>query len=119
MLSDAEAQAALEAHEWIYAKTLAKNPHEYTLRREWEDDALFDEVAHHIKGNGYQYKFYGQWYTQWDAGEYFYWTDKPPHPSTVLINRKRLGGYSPEQVAEIAEKRRQRDERRKRERGSR
>ena len=94
-----ELRDLIEQHEWIYAKTMPENPHEYTLRQEWADDALFDAIVLHIRQHGYTARFHGRRYTQLDVGDYFYWTMDAPVEQTILINRKRTDGYSPEQVA--------------------
>jgi len=107
-LTDEECQQALEAHEWVYAKTMPRNPHEYTLRKAWQDDAMFDAVVMHIRELGYQVVFGRKPYTQLDAGDFFYWTMGSPLDETILINRKRLGGYSADQVEEMKQRRRSR-----------
>ena len=73
---------------WVYAKTMPRNPHEYTLRREWRNDPLFDEIVIHIREHGYVQYFAGRPYTLLDVGECFYWTMGGPVHETILINRK-------------------------------
>lgn len=105
-MTDDELQAVLERSDWIYAGTMPDNPHEYALRREWADDALFDAAVMHIRENGYEAVFEGRAYTQIDLGEYFYWTMGAPLHETILINRKRIGGYSRQQIRDMSQKRR-------------
>jgi len=78
---------ALLAHRWIFARTMSENPHEYTLRREWEDDA-FVRVVRYIREHGYRAVFKGRAYMQLDVNEHFYWTMGAPLDQTILINRK-------------------------------
>lgn len=81
--------ALLEAHDWIFAKTMPDNPHEYTLRKRWEDQAAFDRAVLGIRLLGYQTKFRGRSYTQLDVNDHYYWTMGAPVPATILINRKK------------------------------
>ena len=81
----------LEASEWRFAKTMPENPHWYTLRKTWTDDAAFVEVVEFIRKYGYK----EVWppgsrnrYTVMDIGGYHYWTMGSPIPKTILINRK-------------------------------
>ena len=78
----------LAAQQWIFAKTMPENPHEYTLRREWASDADFVRAVLFIREHGYQNLFEGRWYTQLDVGEHTYWTMGAPVEETILINRK-------------------------------
>ncbi len=79
----------LEDHDWIFAKTMPDNPHEYTLRKRWADQADFDFAVQAIRDLGYRAKFKGRYYTQLDVNDHYYWTMGAPLPSTILINRKK------------------------------
>lgn len=87
--------ALLAAAEWIFAKTMPQNPHEYTLRRDWDDDD-FVFVVEYIRKHGYPGSFGGRTYIYLDAGDHFHWTMGAPinnadgTPCTILINRKPL-----------------------------
>ena len=78
----------LEAHDWIFAKTMPDNPHEYTLRKRWSDQEAFDYAVTGIRNLGYKAKFNGRTYIQLDVNDHYYWTMGAPLPSTILINRK-------------------------------
>lgn len=78
----------LESKNWIFAKTMPENPHWYTLRKEWEDNRLFDAVVRFIRDYGYQEKFKRSWYTMMNFNGYKYWTMGAPINQTILINRK-------------------------------
>ncbi len=106
ILTVEEVAEAFAGHRWIYAKTMPDNPHEYTLRREWADDVFFDAVVTAIRRLGYVTTYRGRQYTQLDMGEHFYWTMGHPISETILINRKRLAGYTSEQLAALREGRR-------------
>lgn len=86
----------LNQQQWIFAKTMAHNPHWYTLRRKWAVDADFARTVAELRAHGYKSKFQNTWYTQVDVNDHFYWTMGGPvnHPNgcaaTILINRKPL-----------------------------
>ncbi len=104
LLTNEELQTVLEQSEWIYANTMPHNPHEYTLREEWSDNALFDTAVTHIREHGYRAVFRGKAYVQLNLGEYVYWTMGAALHETILINRKRIGGYSQQQIRDMAQK---------------
>lgn len=86
----------LHVHDWVFAKTMAHNPHHYTLRKHWVD-AEFIWVVGQIRLRGYRQRFGKSYYTQLDVNDHFYWTmgwpigtlDRPGS-STILINKKPL-----------------------------
>ncbi len=81
-------RTVLEAAGWVFAKTMPENPHWYTLRKTWSDDAAFVEVVEFIRRHGYREKFKGSRYTVMVIGGHKYWTMGWPIGGTVLINRK-------------------------------
>lgn len=88
--SDADFAEWVAARYWQAARSKT-NPHEYSLRR-WGDDRAFELAVLFIREHGYQSKYSGRVYTQFDARPYFYWSMGAPLSSTSLINRKRLPG---------------------------
>lgn len=86
----------LNQQQWIFAKTMAHNPHWYTLRRKWKVEADFPWTVAELRAHGYRSKFQKTWYTQVDVNDHFYWTmgAEINYPNgmahTVLINRKPL-----------------------------
>jgi hypothetical protein len=79
---------ALLSKRWIFAKTMPKNPHWYTLRREWNNDSLFDKVVIMMRKTGYTEYYYGKPYTMVNINGMKYWTMGDPMSETILINRK-------------------------------
>lgn len=73
---------------WIFAKTMLRNPHWYTLRKEWKDDAVFDKTVDTMRRVGYTERYKGKPYTMINLNGYRYWTMGAPIPTTILINRK-------------------------------
>ena len=92
----------LDEQEWVFARTMPKNPHHYTLRRKWARDEDFVWAVETIRRHGYRSKYGKSWYTQIDVNGHFYWTMGCPIgdlswgwprlqvAGTILINRKPL-----------------------------
>lgn len=74
--------------EWRFAKTMPENPHWYTLRKTWQDDADFVQAVQFIRHAGYRESYNNRWYTMLDINDMKYWTMGAPLDKTVLINRK-------------------------------
>jgi hypothetical protein len=80
----------LEKSEWVFAKTLPKNPHFYVLRKNFGDNDLFLKIVSHIRFYGKQEIYEGVLYRVFYYNGYRYWD----HPCDVLnedcnlINRK-------------------------------
>jgi GTP pyrophosphokinase len=71
-LPEALARFTDQTH-WTFAKTYARHwPHEYIVR-EKVDAALFDELAAHIDGHGYESRYYDQKRAYFDHGGHTYW----------------------------------------------
>lgn len=98
----------LSQQQWIFAKTMAHNPHWYTLRRKWKSDEDFQWTVAQLRAYGYRAKFANSWYTQVDVNDHFYWTMGAPinYPNgmayTVLINRKPLAALEGRVVPQYA-----------------
>ena len=93
MSREAVAAGLLDECCWIFAKTMPKNPHYYTLRRTWKDEDFVDTVFL-IREIGIKQVFRGKEYIIWNSNGYFYWTMGAPvnlngKPHTILINRKK------------------------------
>src|SRR5665647_923297 len=73
----------LAEQRWIFAKTMPENPHEYTLRKLWQDDAAFVRAVEYIRQFGYRTRFRGRPYTQLNVNEHFYWTMGAPVGETI------------------------------------
>ena len=93
--TETDIQALLEAHPWTFARTMPKNPHEYTLRKTWEHDQEFVQVVLYIRTHGkvewWPDAYSGRAYVYLDLGGWHYWTMGDPVAQTILINRKKLG----------------------------
>lgn len=93
MLTDEEyawITAQIAAHDWVFAKTLAHNPHFYTLREKWSRDDDFLEMVMMIRENGHQVYFGNKLYTVIDVDGWRYWSMGAPVHETILINRRVL-----------------------------
>lgn len=75
---------------------MPENPHWYTLRKTWADDAAFVEAVEWMRAYGYPEIFEGRKYTMYNLNGHKYWTMGAPiwykngNPCTILINRKPL-----------------------------
>lgn len=81
-------------HNWRFAKSMPKNPHWYTLRKDW-DDKEFVECVMFIRENGYKQKWFKQEYIYLNINGYKYWTmgapiNKNGKPHTILINKAKV-----------------------------
>lgn len=73
---------------YIYAKTMPKFPHEYTLKKHWLNQQLFVEIVEYIRNNGRQEYFFGKQLTYYYASDgNKYWSMGAPSVETTLINR--------------------------------
>lgn len=89
-LTHAQVERWLEERRWIFARSRPTNPHAYCLRRECEDEDLFERVVEHIREFGQPYPWWGTVYLQYVAWGFAYWTMGARPQETVLINRKPL-----------------------------
>ena len=58
---------AWESAEYRYARTLAHDPHYYTVRRDWRGEMPFDEVVRALRARSEARPYF-------DANGYQYWT---------------------------------------------
>lgn len=77
---------------WIFAKTMAANPHYYTLRKESVDEEFVRFVLL-IRKYGFRMKYGRSWYICLRVNDLYYWTmgcpiHNCPKTGTILINRK-------------------------------
>jgi len=87
-----EIEAFLTGAKFTFAKTMAKIPHSWIVRKDY-DDATFLEVMNFIKNNGYVEKFFGRPYIYYNVGPHKYWvaTDRSGFSDpTAIINRAKL-----------------------------
>lgn len=97
-LIDSRVKQNLLAADYRFAKTMPENPHWYTLRKEWDDDAAFCEAVQYIRDNGYTEIFKKSKYIMLNLNGFKYWTMGAPinkrdgSPCTILINRAKING---------------------------
>jgi hypothetical protein len=85
-----DVESLLLSSKYKFAKTMPKNPHEYTLIHDWVDVRAFRSVVEYIRQHGYKKTFYGREYTYLDIQGKTYWTMGSPITETILINRAEL-----------------------------
>lgn len=71
---------------FVFAKSMASIPHEYTLPK-WNDDTLFNKAISFIKENGSEERFYKKTYTYLRMGGKKYWVMPELYGNGELINR--------------------------------
>jgi hypothetical protein len=84
-----EVVALLTSHPWTFAKTMPEQPHEYTVRRDWDGD-LFRAVVGYIQANGVPHRYGRSTYRYLVIGEHKYWTMHGSPYAQILINRAKL-----------------------------
>ena len=69
----AKVKKLINAHQWRFAKTLRKNPHEYTLMKTWNNKNDFIEFVKYICDHSYEGRFYSYKQRYCNIGEFKYW----------------------------------------------
>lgn len=78
--------AALTSAPYKFASSMPKFPHEYTLRRNW-DDRKFSDCVRFVREHGYPSRFYGRNDTYLDINGMHHWDMNASVEATELINR--------------------------------
>jgi hypothetical protein len=78
----------IDNEKWTYAKTMPQWPHEYIVR-EQVDGNLFEQLARHIRANGYEGAFYQETFVYYEEDGMLYWTMGTPISEATIINRCR------------------------------
>jgi hypothetical protein len=73
---------------WTFAKTMPEWPHEYIVR-ERVDQKLFQQLAHQIRANGHEERFYQEKYIYFEEAGMLYWTMDVLISETTIVNRCR------------------------------
>jgi hypothetical protein len=94
ILSPEEIEAWMRRQQWIYAKTMPRHPHHYSLKR-LQDPRRFEDVVLTIWERGYDRKYLNRLWRSLAVGNLHYiWVHTEPGPGvgvpigqTVLVNR--------------------------------
>jgi hypothetical protein len=87
-------KSALLKQEYVVAKTMPNNPHQYCLRKKWIGDITFTETVNTMREYGYVEWFYNRQFMVYNVGELKYWTMGYPIEVTTLINRTTIEKYT-------------------------
>lgn len=87
--SEADFAQFVSRHTWTFARTMPRNSHEYTLRRNTLE-GTFDAAVRFIREHGVMESFAGKPYKTLHLGEHKYWTMGAALQVTILTNRKAL-----------------------------
>lgn len=97
----------LSEQQWVVASTMPENPHEYTPRKTWADDAEFEFAVRAIRRYGHREKYIPPGavkaaYTEtvFASGSHFVWSGWQPPEITGWINRKPLASPTTACVAD-------------------
>jgi len=83
-----DVEEAVQANEFVFAKTMPKNPHYYAVRKNWVGKMPYDDFVLLIRKYGYNENFRGWAYRLWDVIDHKYWSMGAPLALTVIINKK-------------------------------
>lgn len=87
MLTLTEFQEILKPQHWRFGKTQPKQPHWYTLMRDWEEPAIMLECAQFMRDYGFHSSYFGQPRIYFRMEGYRYWTMDELIKDVTLINR--------------------------------
>lgn len=91
-ISKEKVETLLSTNNFRFAKTMPEIPHYYTLRKEWQIDSEFCDVALFIRNWGIKEKWGNRTFTYYYSGGFKYWTMNEPlsytdKNKTFIINR--------------------------------
>ena len=78
---------------FIFAKTLAHNPHSYVLRKN-SVSSEFSRFVELIRKYGYRSRYGKSYYTVLNIDEFYFWFMGWPTEQTILVNRKSRKPYT-------------------------
>jgi len=87
------AEDLLNKATFVFAKTMPKNPHWYTLKTKWEDEKVFNEVVMFIRDNGNIEYYFGKPYICYYFDGFKYWTMGNSLEITKLINKAKISTH--------------------------
>ncbi len=89
-LTDEFVGDTLESMEWVFAKTMSKNPHFYSVREKFRNDSTFLQLVSHIRSFGKLVEFEGIIYRVWTHKKHSYWSMPSDllNEDVDLLNRK-------------------------------
>ncbi len=85
----------------VFARTMPDNPHWYTPRASWADDAAFIWTIEIIRAHGRRRRYHTYYERVLDVGDWFYWTGFMWPRSTYWINRKPLSAKPPVDLSQL------------------
>lgn len=85
-----EFEQAINEASFQVAKTMPKIPHEYSVRKNWNNGKRFEAVAQFIRENGYEQKFFSKTFMYYNYDGHQYWTMGAPLEETIILNRAKI-----------------------------
>ena len=78
---------AIDHLEFVFAKTMPKIPHYYTVKNE-QNKEYYETLFFHILNNGYDDKFFKKTFRYANIGVYKYWIMADNIEESRIINRR-------------------------------
>ncbi len=78
----------LESKKWTFAKTMPQWPHEWSPRKDWDND-VFENVCHFINKFGVERKWGKRTFRYFQANGLEYWVIGPVE-NAGIINRAKI-----------------------------
>lgn len=86
-MTEQEFAEFVAAHEWTFAKTMAKIPHWYVVREKCRNDWEFEDAVRFVREHGEPRKFWRKTFVYYDYKGYSYWSMGFPLDETTILNR--------------------------------
>lgn len=89
-LSEGEMRSFVERHEWVYAKSMPRAPHEYLLEWRADNRQEFFSFVMTIRRFGYDERYRTMTIRYYDLDIFKYWTMGEFTETTYVLNRARI-----------------------------
>jgi hypothetical protein len=90
----------LEARTWTFAKTMPRNPHFWSVIKDWPTPEDFHVAVMYIREHGVEKLFYGKPYTVFYLNGWRYWAMGNDSGEIYIINRAEIDQSDPEWARE-------------------
>lgn len=80
-------QDILESKTWTFAKTMPRNPHFWSAKKDWDSAEEYETVFHYINEHGEQKVFGGRAYSVLFINGWRYWTMTKDVSESRILNR--------------------------------
>lgn len=90
-----EIEKFIDNHEWTFAKSMPKMPHEYICKDYLSNNEklLFEQIVQYIRDFGTPAYFFKKQYIYLKVEDHYYWTMGNPIAETTILNRAHINKY--------------------------